>query len=314
MSIRIRDGFTLIELLVVIAIIGILVGLVAVGLPKALEKAKITDTLNDFKVISTALAVYQTTHGTLPPAYGYRTKESRNKSVGDIPNQKFFFLKPYMEMIGEYKAVDLYDGWSDGRRSYDSNNNGVIDIGEFQPLEVTQPANANSPLKSGAGSGGFYPFFLYQVTPAPVLDTIAAALLDQQRPYVYAPVSLRHAQRVANYYYDNDIKYAESLPPAEYETFPLPTLDSYVLISEGPYENDGGVVALPLGSESAENVYHLTMTRTYFLATRDLNDNGVLDFDFRARVQGSENELLGNDDAILPDGTRTGGPMIFKSP
>ncbi|HPA04274.1 MAG TPA: prepilin-type N-terminal cleavage/methylation domain-containing protein, partial [Candidatus Hydrogenedentes bacterium] len=48
-------GFTLIELLVVIAIIGILAGFLAVGLPRALELAKIRDVETDFNGIRNAL-------------------------------------------------------------------------------------------------------------------------------------------------------------------------------------------------------------------------------------------------------------------
>jgi len=69
-------------------------------------------------------------------------------------------------------------------------------------------------------------------------------------------------------------------------TFPASVYDAYVLISVGPGGSTAGVVPEPLGTEPPRNVYHILALRTYFLATRDLNDNGQLDFHFESRRKG----------------------------
>ena len=68
--------------------------------------------------------------------------------------------------------------------------------------------------------------------------------------------------------------------------FPPPNYDAFVLISVGPGGSTAGVVPEPLGTEPPEYVYHILALRTFFLATRDLNDNGQLDFHFEARRKG----------------------------
>ncbi|NLT62428.1 MAG: type II secretion system protein, partial [Candidatus Hydrogenedentes bacterium] len=99
-------GFTLIELLVVIAIIGILAGFLAVGLPRALELAKIRDVETDFNGIRNALSVYSAQHGSYPPAYGYYT------GYNNDANAPLYYLTPYMARIGELTNEDLFDRFS----------------------------------------------------------------------------------------------------------------------------------------------------------------------------------------------------------
>ena len=54
----VKKGFTLIELIVVIAIIAILAAIIAPNAFKAIEKAKISRTLGDYRSIKTAVLAY----------------------------------------------------------------------------------------------------------------------------------------------------------------------------------------------------------------------------------------------------------------
>ena len=93
-----------------------------------------------------------------------------------------------------------------------------------------------------------------------------------------------------------------------------------MLISLGPAGNSFGLLPDPIGTEPARDVYHITALRAYYMATRDLNANGKLDFDFRARTQQQEAGLtysLGSQpmtnelpSATMPNGF---GPYIFVS-
>ncbi len=61
-----RKGFTLIELIVVIAIIAILAAIIAPNAFKAVEKAKISGTIEDFRSIKTGSMAYYSDVGTWP--------------------------------------------------------------------------------------------------------------------------------------------------------------------------------------------------------------------------------------------------------
>src|SRR5690606_2178628 len=100
--------------------------------------------------------------------------------------------------------------------------------------------------------------------------------------------------------------------------FPPSKLDTYVLISLGPSGSTFGVVPdPPSGNYDPQFTYYVAALRAYYLATRDLNDNGQLDFDFRARTQQGEGELVAQIGAAtvgnqLPDpaNANNAGPII----
>lgn len=61
-------------------------------------------------------------------------------------------------------------------------------------------------------------------------------------------------------------------------------------------------------------MYQALAMRAYYLATRDINENGVLDFDWYARTRQNEVQALldySGNAALLPDGSRGAGPIIY---
>lgn len=175
------------------------------------------------------------------------------------------------------------------------------------------------------------------------------------RPYVYIPVNMRQAELVRRYYegelpdtYYTDVACNSTPGSRKIDArargtllhlnlrFPPPKYDAYVLISVSPAVHTRGILMPPnlddfkcdhwndLKWDDAD-YYHYLGLRAYYLATRDLNDNGELDFDFRARSRRREGaadlekERTGGIPAnyvgpawTLPDGSAGYGPMIFK--
>lgn len=294
-----RQGFTLIELLTVIAIIAILSSMTLVGLGRVREKAKIAKVVGTFSQLNTALTAYYASNNTYPPGYGY---PFRNAS-----GQTEYSGVPYMARLGLHRAFDSYDLFSI-TAGHDTNGNGVYDIGEKSPLGNKDPITGNV----------IFPTF-NQNNPSSWPQTAP----DEQRPFLYFPVYTKHAQRVGEYFRalaqtNSDAGwYADAWDPSNSKltgiTFPPPRYDAFVLISMGPEENSHGVLPPP-HSLNDPNVFYITGLRAYFLATRDANDDGVLDFDFRGRSQGNQADPKAYSDAdlnLLPDGTNLGGPMIY---
>jgi prepilin-type N-terminal cleavage/methylation domain-containing protein/prepilin-type processing-associated H-X9-DG protein len=67
---RRRSGFTLIELLVVIAIIAVLIALLLPAVQAAREAARRAQCVNNLKQLGLAAMNFESTYGTLPPAWG----------------------------------------------------------------------------------------------------------------------------------------------------------------------------------------------------------------------------------------------------
>lgn len=303
-------GFTLVELLTVIAIIAILAALTATVLPGVLERAKITTTINNFNQIRTALTTYFTDHGSYPPHYGFYDFQVRNvyEETGTVPASNRFTL-PMMSYIGNFRNFDLYDNWSD---NHDADNDGVIDILEYVAV-------------NSADFGP--PVYLSN-------DPVTGARANEQRPFVYLPVQERQFRQVERFYVNHaanvDLQegwYAEVWdhddPALDNKDIPPPKYDKFALISVGPVRNTFGIIDVPQAllspNEGPDQVglYHRAVLRAYFLATRDANDNNLLDFDYRARTREGEGREVNYSDPLLtflPDGSRLQGPLIFVSP
>lgn len=328
------QGFTLVELLVVIAIIGILAGFLAVGLPRALESAKIARLDNTFLQIRNILTEYYVDHGTFPPAYGYLSPKVRGKEPSEIINllstgtqiDEVFFLKPWMAFVEEHNNLELYDNFS---LEYDTDRDGDISRLEYAPF---------GSLDDSATQKFSFPRALYD--PKNVTGLLRDDLERQfdsegPRPILYFPINKRQFRKVASVWINfakdnndpdnprpNDDKLVNERLKSE--RFPPPNYDAYVLISVGPSGNTWGIIyelssgpkCLICQSANYNEVYyyHILGMATYFMATRDAEiggtGDGELDFDFRARTRRGQADIRSND---LPDPSapRAFGPLIF---
>ena len=295
-------GFTLIELLTVIAIISILAGLTAVVLPGVLERAKVADAVSDMRAISTSLHAYFTEEGTYPPGYGYELFQE--SFLGPGPNYNHH---PYTEEAEITGAIDAYDRFSE---NYDTNGDGTLQMLEYIPLAGGAFLNIAPdalPYQGGAA---------------------ASSLAKGLRPYVYVPYAKKDIERMRRIIKGNDPQGRDEwlgtvwdanfvtentlIPPAQY--------DAFVLLSVGPLQNTRGLLSPP-GDENAwltatgetmpEQAYYILAMRAAYLATRDGNGDGILDFDYRARTKQDQGKLYPD----MPDGRNLGiaAPIITKS-
>lgn len=286
-------GFTLIELLVVIAIIGILAAMLAVGYPKAMEMARLRDVETDFNALRNSLSVYAADHGSYPPRYGYYT------GYKDATGTDLFFLTPYLAKIGEFRNMGLYDRFS---FTDDANQDGVVDRLEYTP-EGIQTGPDNYLFPEDPAHPDYVPPYI-GIPPLPPSN--------EQAPFIYVPVNRRQADQYAQWFFKKwkatgNVKYMYAIddgagpgnnPIEDYGmTFPPPQYDDYVLISVGPAGNTFGITSnAPAVNPLVQ--YHVDALRAYFLATRDANDNGELDFDYRARKQGEGTRAAYDQDGL----------------
>jgi hypothetical protein len=304
--------------------------------PRIIERAKIASLMNLCNQIRTSCVGFMTknivkSRASLPPAYGY--KDSRTSDN---------VWQPYMKQIEYFHNQDLYDPFS---TSHDTDHDGILSPLEFSPIGVkTGPDTFTLPTE------------LYKWSDAlnhrlsPVLQDEVNRQMGEKRPLVYVPVNADQAKRVAKSY--NLVRkspsriregwYAERWLPNETFAgttnplsspaplaFPPVRYDDFVLISVGPGASTGGILQIPdrflkdLNDNGIpeEDWYHIFALRAYFLATRDANDNGMLDFDFRSRTQQGEGkpQAYANQDPAgtlllnqLPDGTNGQGAIIYQ--
>lgn len=325
MNVRARRGFTLVELLVVIAIIATLASFLAVAAPRVLESAKLRKLESNALNLRTSLTQYYTQEKSYPAGYGFVSKNFReDNDPSDNPDASFYHLRPYTSLLRLQNVDELDDNFSDGTETLRPFNN-EIGILEYLPVGITEAVSLYQqfPQNRYEGPG---------VSPSPdVAQDLAKQLERTSRPMVYIAVNVRQFNRARAYWVENGAWFADRWNPSDPNfpqiTFPPPTYDAYVLISVGPGGSTYGILPEPLGTEPERDLYHITALRAYFLATRDLNNNGVLDFDFDAR-KGDEARVTYtvNIGGSAQDPTPTGGlcanvqcfpnslPDIFTAP
>lgn len=303
-------GFTLIELLTVIAIISILAGLTAVALPRALERARITDATSDMKGIADSLHGYYTDNGTYPPGYGYQLFQDNASSV-------VFNHHPYMGDIGINKALKAYDRFS---QNYDTNGDSVLSRLEFIPLPndhqpplYTPPPTSflDMPADQDPYPGG-----------EPVANEDVPERENEQRPYVYVPYykkDIDRMRRIAGENWDGVVWNNAFM--TDDTIYPPPQYDAFVLLSVGPLENTRGLIVPPNGDDAylattyaatdSARAYYILAMRAAYLATRDATEDGQLDFDYIARTRQGQGKLH----LDMPDQQNKGlaAPLIWKS-
>jgi len=299
-----NQGFTLIELLTVIAIISILAGLTFGALPKVLERAKMSSLENSLNQIRLTLVSYMSDHGSYPPGYGFRSWATRGMnssqlaSIGFDSDDKLFHLWPLSAYLKLNETDDILDNFSDG---YDTDRDNLLGMMEFVPI-------AQEDVVSGAKS---YPTQLYMGSN--LQGQVEQQMNLPERPFIYVPVNLRQFKAARKYWLERAAELGTNADGTndaleakiwEYNdsrlrdvTFPPATYDAFVLISVGPGVNTNQILAnAPIstygGSDDERlDLYHIAALRTYFLATRDLNVNGELDFDFVARTKRGEGSV-----------------------
>ncbi len=275
---RDQRGFSLVELLVVIAIIGILASFTAVGISRYLEKAKITKTNATMEGLEVALLDYYTKNGSYPPPYGTIIWDQKDNPP--VFNDTYFYTKPMYAYIKLHKVEDFSDSFSIGN-GYETNIPADgLSILEFSPIGTV---NVATDVLT-------FPSDLY--TGSNLASEVNQQLDASSRPFVYIAYNERQFKKAKQYFVERGLFQAEAWDPSDAllanMSFPPPTYDKAVLIGVGPSGSTFGVVPEPLGTESARDLYHITLLRAAFLATRDLNGNGLLDFDFEARTISDE--------------------------
>lgn len=315
MNAVLRGGFTLIELLVVIAIITILAGLTAVAVPRALETARMTDVDADFHAIATILQQYYTDHSTYPPGYGYLLFKQRSGEPDRYNHH------PYTFDTGIEGVTKLYDRFS---QDFDTNNDDVLQRLEFLPVEMLPPDPSDPYLILDPG--------LLAALPYPGGGGLEAFDTNKKRgnsprPYVYIPYNTRDIKRMkrvindpANDSIRNELYlgrwHEDYIPDGSASQIPPPEYNAFVLISVGPLEDTRGVITpaedenawLSATGEDPRLYYYVLGMRAAYLATRDLNENALLDFDYRARIRQGERAPWPE----MPDGRyEYAAPMIY---
>jgi len=260
---------------------------------------KIADEIVDLKAISTALHAYYVYFGTYPPGYGFSLNEASAAQ---------FCLSSYTDYIGINGAIDQYDSKSSG---YDTNGDSDLSRLEYLPNldDEMNPAMPKPALYTGGRN---------------------SRTSSITRPYIYIPFNKHHLRRVTeNIFAVSDKDLREKLTRGQSWTQeiicgdsqtpfqPPPAYDGFVLIAVGRFGNSGGIL-VPLNGDDnwlretsidVRYAYNLLALRAAYLATRDLNHNDQLDFDYLARLHGNEPTVY----PLLPDGKTTKGPLIVTS-
>lgn len=310
---RRTEAFTLVELLVVIAIIGILTGLTAVALPRALESAKLAKLDNTFRQLQISLTEYFVDHGTFPPAYGYLDRKAmefvesevgliiRDLTFSDIDQiqttnafslnkpVRVAYTRPWMAFLEQHSNNDLYDLFS---LEYDTDRDGDISRLEYSPLGRL----------TDAGSGRYnFTTALYnpnRSSGADVDERDGQLRSRENRPLLYFPINKRQFRKLKSDWYKKAASgsdprpiYSENNPSGQdvlnSMSFPPPNYDAYVLMSVGPSANMWKMITdfADIDDQSVLNrldpdnyapiyYYHILGMAAYFMATRDAEVRG----------------------------------------
>lgn len=289
---RAKRGFTLVELLVVIAIIGILAGFIVGGINRARTAAKVASCQNTLKQLATTMTAYYTDHNSYPPAYGYLSK----RAFDEIPPEQRYLLDPsdpaqatffvtdsYLNLIGLMGNQDYLDPFA--TETSDTDYDGTLSRLEYFPVSGRDDtvSDASSDLIS--------------------LDA------PRQRPFIYIPINQRQFRRAKDIW-DAAGGFPDVANSAIQDAnfhFPPASYDAFALVSVGIVGNTQGLIYdfgtsygdLDIGDyptvdsvnppgRKGNYYYHISALATYYMLTRDIDNDGQRDFDFNARKSGDQ--------------------------
>jgi len=179
------------------------------------------------------------------------------------------------------------------------------------------------------------------VPPYPGGDTVANPLVDpvanpdlinraaQARPYTYVPYYKKDLERMRRIIKANDPNGLDQWDGATWipdfmtadTVYPPPQYDGFVLIGVGPLENTRGLLVPPGGEDAwlattyaatePARAYYILGMRAAYLASRDSNNDGQLDFDYVARTRSGQGKAFPD----MPDQRNMGlaAPMLYKA-
>ena len=250
-----------------------------------------------------ALEIYRAEHGGFPAAYGFVRRDMAHLDHNRVSERDYYVLENYTAALALYKDGAFDDPHA---TSGDTNGDGAISLLEFVPT----PDDTRRYLDTGFE------------------ETVRKLKAAKTRPLIYAPVNLAQFEKASAFWRKRGEFHAEGWnsfdPLLKDLTFPPDSYDACVLISVGPGGSTGGVVPPDLVRDrepsrrwDMRSVYHIAALRAYYLATRDLNENGRPDFAYDARQQGEggltcevDGKPVTND---LPDpaNPRGDGPQVW---
>ncbi len=308
-------GFTLIELLTVIFIIGLLAAILIPSVSKVRERANRAAVAADLRSVSTSLSDYQIDslqgNGSFPPKAGCPMRYFVEAQINDaFPSPQYEMnelWKSYLarcELIGADVGGNFYDRFS---RSEDLNRSQRVQVPYSDPGEaLAEDRPTRFTVDPIAGFQVFTP-------PNGIIDRGKVA-------YQYFPVNSNNIGKFRqilsvmvqgnedDVYANRPYTMAELTNPRgeldidiEGLTLPAQRYDRFVLLSLGPVGSDQGIVP-----RNADNPDDLRL-RAFYRATRDLDNNQILDFDFNARSKRLET-------FPLPDGSTGYGVIILSGP
>ncbi|GEM_PF-3594429 len=287
--------------IVVLVILTVLAAVLIQAIGRSREKAKVAATEHDLQNLKTALADYFITRtpNTYPPRAGCLFKgldiDDRDRDPDHFYDQ---FYRPYLARMDLVSASDFVDTCS-----------------------FSEDLNLNGDLESATDSETDT---LIVIEDQPVLDRDAITQTElyrepnreldgEQVPYQYFPVYSRNLKKFRELLRREDDLYAarahttQELRDAGLR-IPPPFYDSFAVFSVGPMQKDFDII--PRNVTSADDL----RIRAYYRLTRDLNNNGIYDFDYRARSEGQETQSAFENpgDSNLPDGSMGFGVIIYS--
>ena len=144
-----RKGFTLIELIVVIAIIAVLAAIVAVNAFRAIEKAKISRAIADFKAIKAACGALYADTSYWPHGGDSSGRVDQSELMTNVYNY-FGWDGPYLESgipVHPWRGIYSFTSNTNLARSATVGKNGIYELSlEYEDVCYPNGPNGGCPI------------------------------------------------------------------------------------------------------------------------------------------------------------------------